>query len=215
MLLSIIPLDSSIDDEGLTYFAKDTLKKDIHIGSLVSIPLRDRICYGIVADIIRITEATAPIDEANLKSIVTVTCSTPLLAPYQFDLVRALAQKHFVHIHKVLALFLPKFIFNTLEKKAFEPMIDMKPLAFEKKARPISFFHNTKNIPLAQYIQAFIGKDSRPYAIIFPDDLLLSGVIKHLSEECQKATIIKNGDTYTKRYKGWLQTSKHANRILI
>jgi hypothetical protein len=45
MLLSVIPLDSSIDDTGLTYFAKDEYKKDIHLGSLVSVPVRDEIRY--------------------------------------------------------------------------------------------------------------------------------------------------------------------------
>ena len=60
----------------------------------------------------------------ELRSIVNVACTTPLLAPYQFDLLFFLAHKNFVHAHKVLALFLPKFIFSTLEKKAFEPMIE-------------------------------------------------------------------------------------------
>jgi len=74
---------------------------------------------------------------SDIRSIVNIICTTPLLAPYQFSLIHSLAKKYFVHAHKVLALFLPKFIFNTLEKKAFEPMIgiEYKPQATNQKPK--------------------------------------------------------------------------------
>ncbi len=222
MLLSIIPLDSSIDDEGLTYFAQDSFRKDIFIGSLVNIPIRDNICYGIVADILpKETETTIP---ENLKSIVNIVCTTPLLAPYQFSLVQALASKNFVHAHKVLSLFLPKFVFNALEKKTFEPMLEVTRLQSYKVTKNsrnpkpetrnlISFFHNTKNIPLVEIIQFFLKKYEN-LVIIFPDDLLLSQTLKNLPELQKKSTIVKNSATYTKRYKTWLEASKKTNPIL-
>lgn len=214
MFLLIIPLESSIDDEGLTYFAKDEFKKDIHIGSLVNIPVRDSIRYGIVSDILS-DEAGKLIPEENLRSIVDIVCSTPVLSPYQLRLTHALAKKHFVHAHKVLALFFPKFIFNALEKKAFEPMVEIKPFPIKKKLGNISFFHNTKNKNLSEYILEFIEKNPEGSAIIFPDDLLLSQELKKLGEKKKEATLIKNADTYTKRYKNWLEVTKKKNQILI
>jgi primosomal protein N' len=224
MLLSIIPIDSSIDDEGLTYFAKDILKKELHIGSLVNIPIKENIRYGIVADILSPTTEEIPAS-IDIRSIVSIACSTPLLAPYQFRLIHALAHRHFVHAHKVLALFLPKFIFNTLEKKAFEPMITVTD--YESRATGkfrnskletrnlISFFHNTKNVSLSEYIQDFLKKYSNNTAIIFPDDLLLSQELQHLTGIEKNATVVKNSHTYTRRYKTWLEARQKKNPILI
>jgi primosomal protein N' len=62
------------------------------------------------------------LDDANIKSIAQVICSRQILSKYEIKTIYDLSKKYFIHIHKVLNLFLPKFIFNALEKKAFEDM---------------------------------------------------------------------------------------------
>jgi hypothetical protein len=113
-----------------------------------------------------------------------------------------------------LSLFLPKFVFTALEKKAFEPMIDTEAPSNPRVARTpksISFFHNTKNINLSEYIGEFIKKHPQDSVIIFPDDLLLSGELKYLDSFVKQAIVVKNSDTYTKRYKTWLAARKKTH----
>ncbi|HBA44750.1 TPA: hypothetical protein DEG21_02945 [Patescibacteria group bacterium] len=57
--------------------------------------------------------------EQNIKSIVGIACSMPILDEYQIKTIYDLSSRYFVNIHKILNLFLPQYIFKSLENKSF------------------------------------------------------------------------------------------------
>jgi hypothetical protein len=70
--------------------------------------------------------------EQNIKSIVGITCSLPILDEYQIKTIYDLSSRYFVNIHKILNLFLPQYIFKSLENKSF---IDLELVENLKKTK--------------------------------------------------------------------------------
>jgi len=95
----------------------------------VEIPLKYRSSYGIVAKL-----DVENVRNFEIRDILNITCSTPLLSPYQIATIYDLSSKYFINIHKVLSLFLPKFIVKNLERKTFLDITEEKEeIVFEPK----------------------------------------------------------------------------------
>lgn len=109
----ILPIHSSQDYQGYTYLIPVSLLSDIRIGQMVSIPLREDVTEGIVA---RIAECPAecPIDQ--LKEICSILDPEPILTSWQIGAILSYAEKHAIHIHKVLSFFLPAPVRNRITK---------------------------------------------------------------------------------------------------
>lgn len=114
--VAVIPLGQSYGTEPLIYFCGEDFRKQIHIGSLVEIPLGKKLEYGIIASIEKVRPANLP---DTIKSVSLVICSRPLLAPYQCEAICTLSEYLFEPIHKVAFFFLPKSLIRFLEKHAF------------------------------------------------------------------------------------------------
>jgi primosomal protein N' len=82
------------------------------------------LCHGIVAEIyVNIPENIAL---ENIRSIVHVISSSPLLSQYQIKSIPAIAKHFLIPIHKIANLFLPKSHISSLEKKNFLPLKKME-----------------------------------------------------------------------------------------
>jgi primosomal protein N' len=62
----------------------------------------------------------------DVRSIVDLVCSFPIVDKYEIDMIFKLAKRYFLPIHRVLNLFFPKFIFNRFEKNAFEDTYNLR-----------------------------------------------------------------------------------------
>lgn len=114
MHISIIPTSHSINTTPLTYHVGDVFREQVQIGSLTEIPLGKNIEYGVVAGF---TETTP--ENYEIKSIVQVICNTPLLAPYQIEVILKISKRYMIPIHRVLGFFLPRPVLARLEKNNF------------------------------------------------------------------------------------------------
>ncbi|MDD2917197.1 MAG: hypothetical protein PHH70_05110, partial [Candidatus Gracilibacteria bacterium] len=139
MFIEVIPFGGSIDDGGLTYFARDELAESIRIGCLVEVPFRNALDYAIVTNLVPpllqkgdtcvkmgsenpgmgMEEKEGRDEAENIRSIVRIITPLPLLSPYQIRTIFACASYYFVHTHHILSLFLPKTIVKYLEKRDF------------------------------------------------------------------------------------------------
>ncbi len=218
MLIEVIPLDVSIDNNGLTYFAKNELKKQIKIWSIVSIPIKNNIKFGVVWKIFDIWE------ETDSKSIIQIICSKPILDSYQIKTIYDLSKKYFIHIHKVLNLFLPKFIFNALEKKAFEDMTkeDKKIENWKLKTCPCKARIENNSLLIYNYSNKKINviikdilKNYKECVFIFPDDFSVNNFCEQNESIISDSIIYKNKDTYNRKYKTFLDILYQTKKTII
>ena len=131
MLLRVIPLESSHDTIGLTYFVPWELESHIEIGQMVSIPVRKDISLGIIADIIR-EHGTLP---EEIKSVISLVSRMPVLAPEQIGVIDDIARSNLIHIHKVASLFLPRPLQKRITKYSLS---DTSETTFLSKIPPFS-----------------------------------------------------------------------------
>ncbi len=94
---------------------------DLRIGQIIEIPYGNNLEHGIIAQI----HTVCPIDEtsesyARIKPISRVITNKILLAPYQIDMIVAIATRYMIPIHRVLAVFLTRPILSRLERKNYE-----------------------------------------------------------------------------------------------
>lgn len=211
MFIKAIPLDISFSEEALTYYIKDDQKKYINIWSVVSIPIKNKISYWIVSGIFK----TSDFWTQEIKSIIEVLCSFPLLNKYQIDTIFDLSAKYFLPIHKVLNLFLPKFILNRLEKNSFQDILNINNeiLPQKTKNKPV-FLHNISIKSIEETLKENIG-DLNDTVIIFPDDFSIESFLNNNQWLGQEAIIYKNSFTYSKKYKTFLDILSKKKNILF
>ncbi|MDD2486977.1 MAG: hypothetical protein PHS92_01245 [Candidatus Gracilibacteria bacterium] len=207
MIIEVIPFDISIDDNGLSYFVKDELRSQISIGSIVEIPFRNIILSGVVSKL----DITS--EEGDMKSIVSVICSTPIISEYQIDVIYTLSEKYFIHVHKVLAVFLPKFIYSSLEKKSF---VDLSRTVSNK--RPISdsekiLYYCSKTDVFKKISE--LTDEKKGTVIVFPDDFMLDEFLEKNNAIKSKSIIYKNGFSYSKKYKIFIEAYNKTKNIII
>ncbi len=209
MLAEIIPLDISIDNEWFTYSIPDEILPYLKIGSLVEIPLKYRSSYGIVAKL-----DVENVRNFEIRDILNITCSTPLLSPYQIATIYDLSSKYFINIHKVLSLFLPKFIVKNLERKTFlditeekeeivfEPKIEMD-LDIGIKKWDTLIFNQTwlNNIDIIAKLCTILGDG----IFIFQDNFVIEDFLLKYPSFKKNSIIWKDNFTYSKKYKTFLE----------
>ena len=98
---------------------------DIRVAQIVEIPYGNKLENGIVAEI----HTECPIDEASeaymrIKPMSRIITDKILLAPYQLDMIRAIATRYMIAIHRVLAIFLTRPILSRLERKDYEQIAE-------------------------------------------------------------------------------------------
>lgn len=219
MFIEVIPLDFSFDNEWLTYKVPDNFDKNFFkIWILVEIPLKSKTWYWIITQV-----NSLPSEKYDIKEIIWISCSEQLLSEYQIDTIYYLARKYFVNIHIVLALFLPKFIVKWLEKKnfviedneeknIFKPVFEKK-LEFEIKNKNTLVFNQTKFNNL-DFI-AFLSSKYKDWVFIVQDDFVIEDFLLQYPSFKKNITIYKNSNTYTKKYKNFLEIYTKTNNFVI
>ena len=115
MILSVIPSLHSLGTKPIGYLVGEDEEKNITVGSIVEVPMKNGKEYAIVAG------GNERYDEnINYKSVIRIISPNPILAPYQVSVIQEIAQKYMIPIHRVLGFFLPKSILNRLEKKGYD-----------------------------------------------------------------------------------------------
>ncbi len=260
MFIEVIPFGGSIDDEGLTYFVRDELAEAIQIGCLVEVPFRNALDYAIVTKLFLPSPsrrgAGGEVEDSecwknlggeveNIRSIVRIITSTPLLAPYQIYSIFDNATHYFVHTHHILSLFLSKTLVKYLEKQDFKALAK-SPSPSRRGARGevegvegevnsetknidnlIQFYHHTKNTPFLQTIQEQINLpspsrrgaggevDTHRTLIVFPDDFSIEAYLKACPVDTENTLIIYDRLTETKKYKAFISVYNGEKNIII
>lgn len=179
MFIEVIPLDASIDSSGLTYFAPDRAQRDFGVGSIVEIPLRNALVFAVVARM----DTEAP-DTENIRSIASVICAMPILAPYEVETTLAIARRNFVHSHVALSLFLPHALLRYLEKKSFVALHTPDTSKKKRKPHKTRFVHCKSQEDLTGRLHTLMDEDVTT-AIIFPDDFALDGFLRTIEKGTQ------------------------------
>lgn len=112
-IAQVLPVDSSQDAQGYTYRVPVELVPELRLGQLVNIPLRDAEVQGFVAHLADVeVENGAP----ELKAVISIAEPEPIFHPGQIRAMLHYAEKHAIHIHKVVSLFFPAPIRNRIAK---------------------------------------------------------------------------------------------------
>lgn len=211
MLIKVFPVDISFDSDWLTYFVKDKQKKYLKIGSLVSIPIKNRISFWVVSSV------ESQDNYNNIKAIVDLVCSFPILSEYQVKLILRISERYFLPIHKVLNLFLPKYILTRFDNNAFQDVINLE----EKKpnlSHKLELIHNITGCNIYDYLISKINLNEKT-AIIIWDDVWVDFFIDKLKlanlYNPESLIIFKNSFTYARKYKIFLEIMQAQKNIII
>lgn len=190
MLISVIPSSHSISTTPLTYSVGDVFRSQIQVGSLVEIPLGKNKEYGIVAGIAEYIQ-----ESYEIRPIIQVVCSTPLLASYQIHLILSIARRYMIPIHRVLGFFFTRPTLSRLEKSNFGGLAEVSHVSHDSNGR-IIFLQNTIVTPtvLSEYI-------SERTVIVCPDDISLFQYQKAFEDSSY--FFLPNEATDAKRSKAW------------
>jgi primosomal protein N' len=206
VLIEVIPLGGSIDNVGLTYFIQDELAKSIQPGCLVEVPFRNALDYALV------TKVGVSYEEIeNLRSIVRVVTSIPFLSSYQIQTIFDCSSYYFVHAHHILSLFLSKSLIRYLEKKDFSGLLPQKE---EKRGQDgtIHFHHHGNSSSFFEKIRVSITEDT---VVVFPDDFFIDAYLKFDPSISEKACIVPEKLTETKKYKAFCSVYNGEKNIII
>jgi len=210
MYIEVIPLDTSIDASGLTYFVSEELHGSFGVGSLVEIPLRSSLSSAIVS---KLSTEPSPEYLENIRSIVSVICGIPLLAPYQLETILFLADRHFVHAHKALSLFLSKSLVKYVEKKSFIQLVHTAPV-FKKISTKPRFMHCGNTTDITEYIHKSI-QDNTSLVVIFPDDFAIDGYLSRFPEDPATVLVVRDALTQTQKFKRFIDVYNGEKKIII
>lgn len=205
MIIEIIPFDISIDNEGFSYFIKDELVDQISVWSIVEIPVKNKIIYWVIG------KMNVEYREENIKSIVWVACSMPILDEYQIKTIYNLSSKYFVNIHKILNLFMPQFIFKSLENKSF---IDLEKIQIDKKVKNEKLLIFNKSNEINSIILGLIEKWEN-IVLVFADDYMINDFLEKNKNIEEQAIIYKNKFTSNKKYKTFVSIFNRTKKIII
>lgn len=191
MYITVIPTSHSISTTPLTYHVGDVFHTQIQIGSLIEIPLGKNIEYGIIASL----ESPIP-EHQEIKSIVQVICSSPIIAPYQVETIIHIAKHYMIPIHRVLGFFLPRPVLSRLEKSNYADLNEIKG----NQKNPSSHLYFFQNTTLnSQILEPYL----KPMSIIVcPDDISLSQYQKAFHDK-EWAIFLPNEATDARRSKAW------------
>ncbi len=209
MYIHVIPLEHSLDTDILTYLCPKVFYEFIHQWSLVEIPIGNHLCHWIVANLE--VEIPENINPENIRSIVHVISSSPLLSPYQITAIPAIAKHFLIPIHKITNLFLPKSHISSLEKKNFLALKNMESLEAWKWAQGKLYF-SSKSIITAPLLEKILTPSS---ALIFPDDIFLDAFLKETTLKGDDSIIVRWNSTPTKKTKAWIDAYNGEKKIIL
>lgn len=199
-LAQVLPFDASQDTEWYTYRVPEMLLNDIVVGQMVEIPLRDALVQGIVA---HLTEISSQVDISEIKEIRAILIMTPLVHAHQIQAMLGYAEKHAIHIHKVVSLFLPAPIRNRVLKYGLEMTDTDIPWAslWAHILPELVFFPNSEEA-LQETVKLL---EQSGIAVITPSDIFTEKVLEMCAKNREELGIFDARMTETARSKFWIQ----------
>lgn len=173
---------------------------DIAVGQMVEIPLRDALVYGIVA---HLTQISSHVDISEIKEIRAISIATPLLHAQQIQAMLRYAEKHAIHIHKVVSLFLPAPVRNRVLKYGLEIGDTVVPQEAPRayKLPELIFFPSSE-----QVLQETAKLLEQPgIAVISPSDIFTEKILEICTKSREELGIFDARMTETARSKFWIQ----------
>lgn len=121
-VLTVIPIKRAIGRETLSYFTAE----EVSLGSIVKIPIRSKLAYGIVTEITDAKEIKADIKSLsfNLKKIENIESHSFLLDKF-IEAARKISDYNAGTLGSVLSQLIPKVILEESEK--METKLKVKP----------------------------------------------------------------------------------------
>ena len=213
MLIEVIPFGGSIDDQWLTYFVRDELAEIIKIGCLVEVPFRNALDYAMVTNLSDTwINSTSDISSDNIRSIVRIITTIPLLAPYQIYSIFDISSYYLVHAHHILSLYISKTLIKYLEKQDFRSLL----LSTEKKVNNpdplICFSHHTD---VSSFYKAVDENILWRTILVFPDDFAIDAYMRHASLKWDTTLIVHDKLTETKKHKAFFSVYNGEKNIII
>jgi primosomal protein N' len=220
----VLPFDASQDSQGYTYLVPEHLASEIRIGQLVQVPLREHEVQGIVAGLSRIP---GDADVSELKEVDAILQAMPLFQPEQVATMLRYAEKHAIHIHKVVALFLPAPIRNRILKYGLEPVGMVLPESEPSESplpeprSPQDSERDTDAVPNGRtnppelcffldserLVEAARKLLETPgVAIIVPSDIFTQKILAGFAGKPESVGIFDSGMTETAKSKSWIDT---------
>lgn len=200
VLAQVLPFEASQDAHGYTYIVPQDLSAHIQMGQLVQVPLRGDVAHGIVASLDSIGSEVVT-DE--LKEISRIVEITPLFQLEQIQTMLWYAQKHAIHIHKVVAFFMPAPIRNRIIKHGLNNQNSSVWWCEWMEKAPIPelvFFPDPKNV----LIEAWKLLSEPGIVIITPSDIFTQKVLACFSGQRESLGVFDTAMTETARAKFWI-----------
>jgi len=107
----------------LTYFVPEHLRDQIHVGSIVKVPLRNKKYAGLVLDIQKELDENS---KHRIKDIEQIIYSEPIISKEKIKTAHFISNYYFADLYKVLSLFLPDKIWDgkfKMQKENFYELI--------------------------------------------------------------------------------------------
>lgn len=183
---------------------------DLRIGQIIEIPYGNNLEHGIIAQI----HTVCPIDEtsesyARIKPISRVITNKILLAPYQIDMIVAIATRYMIPIHRVLAVFLTRPILSRLERKNYEQIEE------EIKAIP-KIWHGQIHIVQDSIVTPELVEtytQGWPTVVILPDDYAMMPYREYYRDR-DDILFVSNDMTDTRRAQAWIDINNGRFSII-
>uniref|UniRef100_A0A7V5Y0I9 Primosomal protein N n=1 Tax=candidate division WOR-3 bacterium TaxID=2052148 RepID=A0A7V5Y0I9_UNCW3 len=173
--LSLKPLD---------YYLAEEIKKEVSLGSLVKVPLREKEYYGIIIDI----KKESP--EKDLKTIKKLVVKD-LLPKNLLNLIKIVARYYFLEISDLLNYLLPQGLVKFLEKE--NKIFPLKENAQENKFEKPYLFWQYPDFSLFQRFFPFIEqkvKANKSILLIFPTVEILNDYFSFFKENFNKDILL-------------------------
>ncbi len=203
MYISVLPLSRSLHPRPYIYSVSSIWEDQIIIGWLVEVPIGNHVERGVVGRIVDVIP-----EEVEIRPIVSVISSIPLLSSTEIAMTEHLALRYFLPIHKVLAFFLPAPLLSRLDKKNY--ILSVREEIWGWASGNIHEIHH--------YIDRIctpkdLSDMLEPWTVvILPDDFFLFSF-----ESCfpEKTLIVPQESTPTKKSQAWIDAYEWKYEIFV
>lgn len=192
VFIQVLPFSYSLSLEPFTYSVPDMWCGEIVLGGVVHIPYGKNEDDGIIVGFISPDMLPSTVE---IREILTVISSTPLIAPYQIDMIFRLAQRYFIPLHKVLRMFLPSPLMSRLDKKNY--ILTSSEPREKNEGKHEIIHYNTVALTPAHFRE--YEKDGALF--LFPDDFFLLTGATSLSDTL---TVLLSESTATRKSRLWI-----------
>ena len=187
---------------------------ELRIWQIVEIPYGNKLENGIVTEI----HIECPIDQASeaymrIKAINRIITEKTLLAPYQIEMIIAIAKRYMLPVHRVLAIFLSRPILTRLERKEYEQLENPTP-----QSTNLPIYQSTNHIHIVQdniVTPSLVATytQSWPTVVILPDDYAMLPYRAYYQDR-DDVLFVSSDMTDIRRAQAWIDIANGRFQII-